>query len=62
MSPSVSDVYIPLTLLTDRNAHWMIFEALIYHIDPNSICSEIEEKTKSSIETLIWYQVQPSIV
>ena len=72
MSPSVCGVYVPLSSLSDANVHTITLELSIFFTDqlafqawqlyPNSICGEIEEEVKTSLEALVWCQIQPSIV
>ena len=72
MSPSVCGVYVPLSTLADGNVHTVSLELSIFFTDqlafqawqlyPNSICGEIEEEVKSSLEALVWCQIQPSVV
>ena len=72
MSPSVCGVYVPLSSLSDGNVHTITLELSIFFTDqlafqawqlyPNSICGEIEEEVKTSLEALVWCQIQPSVV
>ena len=72
MSPSVCGVYVPLSTLADGNVHTISLELSIYYTDqlafqawqlyPNSICGEIEEEVRTSMDAFVWCQIQPSVV
>ncbi|OHT17075.1 hypothetical protein TRFO_41320 [Tritrichomonas foetus] len=72
MFPSVCGDYFDFSLLADCQPHILSNHLSIYFIDqlafqawrlyPNIICREIAEEVQTSLDALIWYQVNPNVV